>query len=106
MEIKDFQRSIEKTYFAKDDARGVPATFVWFVEEVGELARAIKSGDAENMREEFSDVLAWLSTLASLCDVSLQQAAMRYADGCPKCDAQPCACGEQNAFTAEKPAAS
>lgn len=65
---------------------------MWFAEEVGELARALKSGDRDNLHEELADVLAWLSTLASLSGIELEEAAMRYAGGCPKCDSIPCDC--------------
>jgi NTP pyrophosphatase (non-canonical NTP hydrolase) len=90
--LRAFQAQIEATYGAKDAARGIPETYMWFVEEVGELGRAIRRGDAENLREEVSDVLAWLTTLASLTGVDLEDAASRYTPGCPRCGAVPCAC--------------
>lgn len=65
---------------------------MWFVEEVGELARAMKGGGKEEMEEEFSDVLAWLVSLASICGVDVERAARKYADGCPKCGNTPCGC--------------
>lgn len=92
LSIADFQRTIESTYFERDRARGTAGTFVWFVEEVGELARALKKGDRENLLEEFGDVLAWLSTLASLSGIDLATAAAAYASGCPSCSRIPCAC--------------
>jgi NTP pyrophosphatase (non-canonical NTP hydrolase) len=103
--LAGFQRHIEAVYGARDAARGVDGTFVWFVEEVGELARALKRRDpssdsavsslaASNLREEFADVLAWLSTLASLVGVDLEQAAGKYARGCPRCRGTPCRCPE------------
>lgn len=98
--IAGFQELIEATFGRKDADRGLAGTFMWFTEEVGELARALKRSppDAENLREEFSDVLAWLCTLASLVDVDLEEAAQRYAQGCPRCRAIPCACGERTRF--------
>ena len=93
--IRDFQRTIEATYLERDRARGVSGTFLWFVEEVGELARALKKGEPENLREEFADVLAWLSTLASLSGVDLAEAAAAYAKGCPSCEKSPCACPQR-----------
>ena len=87
-----FQRRIEETYRERDAARGVSGTFLWFVEEVGELARAIKRGEPANLVEEFGDVLAWLSTLASLSGVDLAVAADAYRDGCPTCLRRPCGC--------------
>jgi NTP pyrophosphatase (non-canonical NTP hydrolase) len=90
--IAGFQRAIEATYLERDRSRGLAGTFVWFVEEVGELARALKRGEPENLREEFGDVLAWLSTLASLCGVDLADASRAYANGCPTCHHAPCTC--------------
>lgn len=82
MLISDFQRLIRERYFATDFARGAPATFLWFTEEVGELAHAIGNhqrgrqteADRANLQEEFADVLAWLTTLANILDVDLTQA--------------------------------
>ena len=100
MELAALQRSIRATYGVQDRARGTDATFGWFVEEVGELSRAIRrQGHAERV-QEFSDVLAWLVTLADLCEVDLAEAAQRYADGCPKCSASPCACAAEDPASA------
>ena len=41
---------------------------------------------------ELSDVLAWVASLANQLGLSLEQAAARYANGCPKCHAAPCRC--------------
>ncbi len=90
--LSRFQRVIEKTYIRRDMRRGLEGTFRWFVEEVGELARALRTGDHEKLTVEFSDVLAWLSTLASLVGVDLEHAARRYMKGCPKCGKIPCQC--------------
>lgn len=96
MTIRDFQRLIEKIYYRKDKSRGIPLTFAWFVEEVGELARALLEGEKKNLEGEFADVLAWLCTLASLHGVDLQDVAVsKYAEGCPSCGAMPCLCAER-----------
>jgi NTP pyrophosphatase (non-canonical NTP hydrolase) len=93
MTIAQFQQRIRDIYFAKDNGRGMDATFVWFVEEVGELARALKRGSAQDQMQEFADVLAWLTTLANIAGVDLEEAArLQYAHGCPKCKQTPCAC--------------
>lgn len=92
MDIRGFQQLIERIYFEKDSARGLDGTFRWFVEEVGELARAMRSGDREGLQEEFADCLAWLSTMASICRIDLETAAEKYATGCPKCGRTPCGC--------------
>ncbi len=88
-----FQRLIEDIYFERDAARGVPGTLLWFVEEVGELVRAIRRKERKNLEEEFGDVYAWLATLASLHGVDLEAIGRKkYGGGCPRCGATPCAC--------------
>ena len=90
-----FQRLIEDIYLDRDAARGVPGTLLWFVEEVGELVRAIRRGERQNLEEEFGDVYAWLSTLASLHGVDLDATGRKkYGAGCPRCRATPCACAQ------------
>jgi NTP pyrophosphatase (non-canonical NTP hydrolase) len=92
MDLPGFQRAVRTTYFERDAARGRDATFRWMVEEVGELARAMRREDAVNLQDEFGDVLAWLASLANLVEVDLDEAAERYANGCPKCGRSPCGC--------------
>jgi NTP pyrophosphatase (non-canonical NTP hydrolase) len=88
-----FQELIERIYFERDRARGTQGTLLWFVEEVGELVRAIRRGEQHNLEEEFADVYAWLATLASLHGIDLDAIGRRkYAGGCPRCRATPCAC--------------
>ena len=95
MKIEEFQKRIEEIYFEKDKARGLEATYMWFAEEVGELTRALRRDDRDNLEEEFADVLAWLSTLASIRGIDLQAAAAKkYAKGCPYCHSTPCSCHE------------
>lgn len=97
--IGDLQRRIGELYGAKDEARGDSATFLWLVEEVGELATALRSGSAEELALEMADVLAWLVTLANIRGVDLESAVRRkYMAGCPGCHASPCTCNP-----AEKP---
>ncbi|BAA29877.1 74aa long hypothetical protein [Pyrococcus horikoshii OT3] len=70
-------------------------TFFWFIEEVGELAEALRKGDRESMEEEFADVLAWLASLANLVDIDLEEAAKKkYPGVCPYCGKKPCECEE------------
>jgi NTP pyrophosphatase (non-canonical NTP hydrolase) len=94
LSLASFQRRIEEIYYAKDSARGLDETFMWFVEEVGELSRALRRGTAVERADEFSDVLAWLCTLASLAEVDLAAASAKYLPGCPKCAQAPCTCPE------------
>jgi NTP pyrophosphatase (non-canonical NTP hydrolase) len=93
MEIADFQRLIDEMYSDKDRARGAPATFLWLMEEIGELASAIAEGTQENREEEFADVLAWLFTLANVENVDLTAALhAKYGEGCPGCRKMVCDC--------------
>ena len=95
MTIRDFQAAIRAQYFTKDSSRGVGGTFLWFVEEIGELAEALRHGTHEEKRAEFADVLAWLSTLANMAGVDLEEAvAAKYGKGCPRCGGTPCGCAE------------
>ena len=95
MKISEFQELIERTYFERDSARGIGGTFMWFVEEVGELATALRERDREAMRSEFADVLAWLCTLASLSGIRMEEVVAKYADGCPGCGHTPCDCSQK-----------
>jgi len=79
MTIREFQQLISKKYEQRDRERGTPATFLWFIEEVGELATALAGNAQENKIEEFGDVLAWLCTLANINNIDLEQAVQKYA---------------------------
>ncbi len=92
MEISEFQGVLRRTYLERDLRRGPDGVFRWMVEEVGEVASAMRTNDPAALEHEFSDVLAWLGSLANLLDVDLERAASRYAAGCPKCSSIPCSC--------------
>jgi NTP pyrophosphatase (non-canonical NTP hydrolase) len=92
MEIAAFQDLMARTYGERDRARGVPAAFAWLAEEVGELARAARKGTPEEQMHELGDVLAWLASIAEQLGLPLDEAASRYASGCPRCGSLPCAC--------------
>lgn len=78
MHIKEFQNIISKKYEERDRERGISATFMWFIEEVGELATALASKDDEGKEGEFADVFAWLCTLANISDVDMEKACSKY----------------------------
>ncbi len=78
MHISEFQQLISRKYEKRDRERGIPATFMWFIEEVGELASALAANDKENKQEEFADVFAWLCTLANISNVDLERACGKY----------------------------
>jgi len=99
MSLSDLQHFIRDIYDAKDRSRGVEGTFMWFVEEVGELSAALRGGTDKQRAEEFADVLAWLATLANVVGVDLEAAVQaKYGAGCPGCRQTPCECDR-----AEKP---
>jgi NTP pyrophosphatase (non-canonical NTP hydrolase) len=93
MTLAELQQLIRDTYGEKDGRRGIEGTFMWFMEEVGELAAALRSGSRQEQMLEFADVLAWLTTLANASGIDLD-AAMRekYGAGCPGCHRIPCVC--------------
>ena len=88
----EFQELIEVTYGAQDRARGQAASVAWLAEEVGELAKAARKGTREEQLHELGDVIAWVASLANQLELSMTEAIGRYAAGCPKCAASPCAC--------------
>lgn len=88
-----FQHHIREKYYATDSARGTPGTFMWLIEEIGELATTLHKirGDGGttsggstqiDLEDEFADVVAWLCTLANINDVDLERAIRRkYLEG-------------------------
>lgn len=91
--LADFQRLIRDMYYEKDVARGIEGTFMWFMEEVGELATALRDGTHEEREGEFADVIAWLTTIANVAGVDLTVAlAKKYGSGCPGCGQFVCVC--------------
>ena len=92
--LRQFQQHIRSRYHTTDAARGTAGTFMWLIEEVGELATALhksagEGGGTSGSSEpagEFADVLAWLCTLANIHDIDLSDAVRtKYlTDGGPK----------------------
>jgi NTP pyrophosphatase (non-canonical NTP hydrolase) len=100
MTLSELQTLIRDTFGAKDAGRGTAGTFMWFMEEVGELSAALRGNHPKDQTAaEFADTLAWLVTLANIAGVDLEDAVrQKYGAGCPECHRTPCACG-----AAEKP---
>ena len=91
--LADFQQLIRRMYMTKDVARGIDGTFMWLMEEIGELASALRNGTHEERTAEFADVLAWLATIANVAGVDLSAAVMqKYGSGCPGCGLFVCTC--------------
>ena len=97
--LTDFQSLIDRMYSRKDVQRGVDGTFMWLMEEIGELAAELRGDDKAATAREFADVLAWLVTIANVAEVDLQAAVLeKYGRGCPGCGQLVCTCDD-----AEKP---
>jgi NTP pyrophosphatase (non-canonical NTP hydrolase) len=93
MTIADFQKLMADLYLEHDTRRGLGGTFMWFMEEVGELSTALRSGTREEIEKEFADAFAWLTTLANLAGIDADAAVTRkYGAGCPCCNTTPCSC--------------
>ena len=91
--LTDFQAKIKAMYYEKDIQRGVDGTFMWLMEEIGELASARREGSPEELSGEFADVLAWLATIANVAGIDLGEAVRKkYGDGCPGCGRLVCDC--------------
>ena len=92
----DFQAKIKEMYYEKDVQRGIDGTFMWLMEEVGELAAALRQGTHQDKCEEFADVIAWLATIANVAGVDLGKALQdKYGTGCPGCGKLVCDCPMQ-----------
>lgn len=91
--LTDFQAKIRAMYYEKDLQRGIDGTFMWLMEEVGELASALREGTPEELSGEFADVLAWLATIANVAGIDLGEAIQKkYGTGCPGCNRMVCTC--------------
>jgi len=91
--VREFQERMRTLYGAKDAGRGSAGTFMYLIEEVGELAEACREPDRHDLPGEFADVLAWLASLANLHGIDLAAvAAAKYPAACPRCAASPCRC--------------
>ena len=106
--LSRLQQLIDVMYSDKDRERGIEGTFMWFMEEVGELSAELREAGSfdENERRnrnpgsshsrlesEFADVLAWLVTMANVMNISLTEAMQnKYGSGCPGCGMMICRC--------------
>ena len=93
LDLAEFQTRLAATYGAKDRARGVPGTFMYLMEEIGELAEALREPAQHDLAGEFADCQAWLTSLATAAGVDLAAVtAAKYGNGCSRCHATPCTC--------------
>lgn len=96
MSIRDFQKLMAQIYLQRDLDRGVERTFLWLVEEVGELSNSLLRDDREQIEEEISDVFAWLASLCNILNVDLEDVVRKkYTEVCPRCLRSPCECASR-----------
>ena len=83
MKVSDFQNLIKELYFHQDSNRGIKSTFIWLVEEIGELANLLKEKrlDKEKASQEIADVIAWTISIANLLEIDVEN-----------CNKKPCEC--------------
>ncbi len=93
MDLRALQQHLAKTYGHKDTARGSVGTFMYLMEEIGELAEALREPQQHDLPGEFADCLAWLTSLANTAGIDLDAAVTaKYGAGCQRCRQVPCAC--------------
>jgi NTP pyrophosphatase (non-canonical NTP hydrolase) len=95
MKISEFQELIKNLYFEQDSIRGIKKSFIWLIEEIGELAHILKNQeiDSNKASEELADIIAWAASLANLLDLDLEDALFKkYPNICIKCKSNPCIC--------------
>ena len=95
MDLTALQKIMDDTFGDRDRERGVEGTFMWFVEEVGELAAALRSGAGKQLKGEFADCLAWLVSTANVAGVDIDDAIRKFGEGCPYCHSVPCKCARK-----------
>ena len=74
MKLKCVQQFMKIEFYERDIKRGLFPTFAWLVEEVGELAEALLSGDRSKIEEEIADVVAWTLSVANLLGIDVEEA--------------------------------
>lgn len=72
MHISEFQKLMKKKFYEKDKKMGVIFLLTVFIEEVGELSRAIRKGSKKEIEEEISDVFFTLISIANLLHVKIE----------------------------------
>jgi len=93
LEIAEFQKKIKQMYGNRDTERGYTANFLWLVEEIGELSKALRRQDRENIEEELADVIAWAVSVANTLDLDIETILMKkYGDICHYCKQRNCIC--------------
>ena len=96
--ISEFQQAIDKIFGERDKKRGLSKSLNHLFEEMGELSQDLRKGDKKKIELEFSDVLAWMATVANISGIDLEKAAKRFISSCPRCGQEECNCPEDNGY--------
>jgi len=72
MELQDIQRNARDKFYEKDREVGGPFLVSVLSEEVGELARAVRRKDVENVKEEAADVVFMALCIANQFEVDVE----------------------------------
>lgn len=97
MRISEFQKLMKDLYFLKDKERGLYRTFIWLVEEIGELADNLNKEELEipQISAELADIIAWTSSLANILNIDLEKSLQqKYPNKCVECNSNPCQCNK------------
>ncbi|RLI82632.1 nucleotide pyrophosphohydrolase [Archaeoglobales archaeon] len=72
MELEKLRSKIGEKYLETDRNSGPLFLLAVLMEEVGELAEAVRRGEKEAIREELSDVLFMVISLSNLFEVDVE----------------------------------
>ena len=50
MHMSEFQSLLKKLYLQKDLNRGIKSTYIWLIEEIGELATLVNAQDLDKKK--------------------------------------------------------
>lgn len=96
MQIKEFQEKIRELYTGNDKKRGSARSFLYLVEEVGELAEALGEKGKKEVGDELADVVAWCCSIANTEGIDLEKEIIKkYGKLCPSCSKSPCVCKDK-----------
>ncbi len=93
--MSEFQALLKKLYTQKDLNRGIKSTYIWLIEEIGELATLLNAQelDKTKLSEELADIIAWTISIANILNIDIEKAIVRkYPHKCKKCNSSPCNC--------------
>jgi NTP pyrophosphatase (non-canonical NTP hydrolase) len=95
MRMLEFQALLKKLYLHKDQNRGIKSTFMWLIEEIGELATLLNAQELDKVKisEELADVIAWTISIANILNIDIEKSIVsKYPNKCIKCNSSPCNC--------------